>query len=393
MESDFSFFEFTPAMTCPPAIFENCPEYTPKDCKYGACGSFSDEDGCTYLKTLHLAKGFRTYFLAIIPLVLSIISIIANIIFALFSTLVLMKNGKSSKKRYAFLLSRSVSTIVAQILFYVVLISWKTGSFEYSSASIFILIGSLSFLTLTGTYLALSTLMYFAVIHPFWYRTNVTMARVVAVNVVIWILSVAFSICVGIYGATLFYPETAPISCSYKTCQQPLAIILTVVLGLCYFVTLIAYATMLIRMHLRNTRRNGHVQVLRQDSIDRNITAMNRLSFNLVSFAISKLPILIVCIVAVANLDHLKTLGNGDKSPCKTFLNGKLYFQVELLASIAAIVWLIGMISDPVINGLSDPNMVMYMKNGFHRIKSSFGVQNSKKAADDDDSDSNASDL
>ena len=80
----------------------------------------------------------------------------------------------------------------------------------------------------------------------------------------------------------------------------------------------------------------------RNSSIKRNIKAMNRLSFNLISFAFSKLTLLIVCIVALANLEHLATLGNGEKNPCKTFLNGKLYFQVELLASIAAIIWLIG---------------------------------------------------
>lgn len=100
--------------------------------------------------------------------------------------------------RYTFLLSRSVSTIVAQIMFYIVLMTWKTGGFEYSSATIFLLVGSLSFLTLTGTYLALTTLLYIAVVHPFWYRTNITTFKCVMINIVIWVISVAFSVCFGL---------------------------------------------------------------------------------------------------------------------------------------------------------------------------------------------------
>lgn len=149
-------------------------------------------------------------------------------------------------------------------------------------------------------------------------------------------------ICVGIFGATLFYPETAPITCLYESCQKPLAIVLVVVLAVCYLTVLIVYMLMFLRMHYRNRKIARQGNFTREPSIERNTKAMNRLSFNLISFAFSKLPILIVSIVAAANLQHLASLGNGEKSPCKTFMNGLLYFQVELLASIAAIIWLIG---------------------------------------------------
>lgn len=55
-------------------------------------------------------------------------------------------------------------------------------------------------------------------------------------------------------------------------------------------------------------------------------------------------------------------LGLGQKSPCKTFLNGRLFMQVELLASLAAIVWLIGMCLDPVINALADPFIYKFVR-------------------------------
>uniref|UniRef100_A0AC34FC01 G-protein coupled receptors family 1 profile domain-containing protein n=1 Tax=Panagrolaimus sp. ES5 TaxID=591445 RepID=A0AC34FC01_9BILA len=344
----FNNFNFPPEFADIPWEFQNCPNefQDPKDRKYNNCGVPFDADPCEYLKNLHLAKEFRTFFLAVIPLVLSIIAIILNLAFAIIATLVLFKYGGSSKKRYTFLLSRSISTITAQIMFYIVLMTWKTGGFEYSSATIFLLVGGLSFLTLTGTYLALSTLLYFAVVHPFWYREHITMAKCIIINVVIWVISITFSVCVGIYGATLFYPQSAPIRCEYYNCQLPLAIVITIVLAVCYFTVLVVYILMLLRMRYRNAKileenKDNNFEDNRNGSVKRNIKAMNRLSFNLISFAFSKLTLLIVCIVALANLDNLKTLGIGDKNPCKTFLNGKLYFQVELLASIAAIIWLI----------------------------------------------------
>lgn len=145
----------------------------------------------------------------------------------------------------------------------------------------------------------------------------------------------------------MFYPQSAPIRCEYYNCQLPLAIVITIVLAVCYFTVLVVYILMLLRMRYRNAKileenKDNNFEDNRNGSVKRNIKAMNRLSFNLISFAFSKLTLLIVCIVALANLDNLKTLGIGDKNPCKTFLNGKLYFQVELLASIAAIIWLIG---------------------------------------------------
>ena len=99
---------------------------------------------------------------------------------------------------------------------------------------------------------------------------------------------------------------------------------------------------------------------------------MRRLSMNMITFAVGSVPILIVCIVALANLRELSSLGEGCKSPCKTFLYSYLFIDVEMLASVAAIVWsvssfphnnaflcsrLIAMIVDPVINILADKKL------------------------------------
>uniref|UniRef100_A0A1I7WUH2 G_PROTEIN_RECEP_F1_2 domain-containing protein n=1 Tax=Heterorhabditis bacteriophora TaxID=37862 RepID=A0A1I7WUH2_HETBA len=92
--------------------------------------------------------------------------------------------------------------------------------------------------------------------------------------------------------------------------------------------------------------------------------AMNRLGMNMATFAVGSVPILIVCIVALSNLKSLSSLGEGDKSPCKTFIYSRLFVQVEILASVAAIVWLLAMILDPVINTMADYKLMETLKKG-----------------------------
>ncbi|PIO52651.1 hypothetical protein TELCIR_26041 [Teladorsagia circumcincta] len=89
---------------------------------------------------------------------------------------------------------------------------------------------------------------------------------------------------------------------------------------------------------------------------------MNRLGMNMLTFAVGSIPILIVSIVAMVNLRRLSTLGEGEKSPCKTYRSAHLFVVVELLASIAAIVWLIAMILDPIINTAADRKIMAMLR-------------------------------
>uniref|UniRef100_A0A914C5H8 G-protein coupled receptors family 1 profile domain-containing protein n=1 Tax=Acrobeloides nanus TaxID=290746 RepID=A0A914C5H8_9BILA len=367
-------FDYNQELYYVPPEFQDCPkEYRPEtDYQYLTCVVPSDEDRCELLKELHLVKDFRTYFLAVIPLILSIITSLLNIAFVILAIYVLdrRKVGRSSKKLYAFLLSRSISTIIVQLLFYVVLIVWKTGGFHYSSATIFLLVASLSYLTMTGTYLAMTSLLYMAVSRPLWYRTNVTLVKCSLVIMMIWVISIGFSVCVGLFGATLFYHNTSPIACSFQDCQKPLALAIVIILSICYISVIALYISMFTRIRWRHRRRrsmeNIHIEVVRKASEMRNEKALYKLSLNIGTFVVSKMPILVVSIVALANLEHLSSLGDDKKSPCKTYLHGSLYFQVELLASIAAIIWLIGMIADPIVNAICDPHMLkmlIHLKN------------------------------
>ncbi|KAI6239114.1 G-PROTEIN-RECEP-F1-2 domain-containing protein [Aphelenchoides fujianensis] len=328
--------------------FANCRDYRgEKDDKYVQCLANTSGDPCTLIRDLHRAKEFRTYFLAIIPFVLSVVCIVINLLFIYLAYLHVLRRRRSSKKRYTFLINRSISAVIAQILLYIVLITWKARKLQYSSAAMFLLVGGLSILIYSGTYL---------IVTPLWYKQKVTIQLCLWIIAIIWVLSVGFSIMFGLLGATLFYPESAPIHCEYYRCQFPMSI------------------------RLKNAsisdqrgQQEGNTQE-RLVTHERNVRTLNRLSMNLIAFAVSKLPLLIVATVALSNLHDLTShLGFGDKAPCKTFSNASLFYQVEILASIAAILWLLGMSVDPLISIGSDPIFMEDLKKRYKCLRMYMG--------------------
>lgn len=148
----------------------------------------------------------------------------------------------------------------------------------------------------------------------------------------------------GLYTATLFYPESAPIKCPFWHCQWPLSIAIVAILTISFIVVIAFYVILVLRIKFKNDNKLIEETEPRKRSVTttRNIRTMNRLSMNLIAFSVSKMPLIIVAIVALINLSDLKELGIGMKESCKTFHYSTLYYQVEMLASIAAILWLIG---------------------------------------------------
>lgn len=143
--------------------FKPCRDYRgPKDDKYVDCLSNISGDPCDLIENLHKAKEFRNV-MAFIPFILSVFTISLNAIFIYLVYLHVIRKGRSSKKRYTFLINRSISAIISQILLYVVLITWKFHQFNYSTATMFLLLGFLSFFIYTFTYIKISFLIYRAV--------------------------------------------------------------------------------------------------------------------------------------------------------------------------------------------------------------------------------------
>ncbi|KAK6023587.1 hypothetical protein OSTOST_10623, partial [Ostertagia ostertagi] len=206
------------------------------------------------VQELHKAKEFRVYGFTVIPIVLSLLAMILNVTYLIIQLKIYRKEEESARKRYLFLISRSLSTIMALVLLYVVIICWKLGEFAYPSAMIFLLLGGLNFLSITGTYIALTLLLYTAIVHPFFYQSSITMKHCYIFIASIWVCSTLASLCVGLWGATLFYPESAPVHCSYRGCQKPLAVIIVIGLSISYATVLGLYAMLLLRLHMRLRR-------------------------------------------------------------------------------------------------------------------------------------------
>ncbi|KJH46153.1 hypothetical protein DICVIV_07801 [Dictyocaulus viviparus] len=346
------------------------------------------------------------------PIALSVLAMALNITYLAIQLKIYQKEEESARKRYLFLISRSLSTIMALLLLYVVIICWKVNGFTYYSTMIFLLLGALNFLSITGgwcceakpqisaasplasqvyqirqssaagTYIVLTILLYTAIIHPFFYHSNTTIRHCYLLIALIWLCSSLASIAVGLWGATLFYPESAPVHCSFRGCQRPLSTLIVIGLSLSYATVLGLYASLILRLHMKlhscsitivENVKDKFNQFQSENNVERqliHIRAMNRLGMNMVTFAIGSIPILIVCIVALMNLRSLSSLGEGEKSPCKSFLNSRLFVKVEILAGTAAIVWLLAMILDPIINTVADQKIMTMLREWLQCFRS-----------------------
>uniref|UniRef100_A0A0K0DT71 G_PROTEIN_RECEP_F1_2 domain-containing protein n=1 Tax=Strongyloides stercoralis TaxID=6248 RepID=A0A0K0DT71_STRER len=353
-----------------PYQFVNCTYFEyPHDLKYKNCSISLNMTPCESLKWVHLAKNFRTYFLAIIPFFISIFAIIINL-YLFFCLINYWKKCISDKgnehvsgkkKQLIFLINKTITSIVALVTFYVVLLVWKFGSLQYSSASLFIIVGSLSFITLTGFYFATTLLLYLAIVKPVYYKTVVTTRKCYIAVGVIWVFALSFSILIGILGATLFYHDTSPISCQFSTCQDPIALSLTIFIGILYIFVILEYIIMLYKIHVY-TKTNSHLTTVIQNNSSLFLNNENIINKN---GEIKNEN----TIVATVNLYHLSAIGELTKTPCKTFHFGKIYFEVEALASSAAIIWIIGMICDPIIVLSTDKALKKEHKKYFNYLK------------------------
>lgn len=185
-----------------------------------------------------------------------------------------------------------------------------------------------------------------------------TLQRCLVSIIVIWFISCSLSIILGLYSATLFFPDSASISCSFRTCQWPLSVLMVILLMIAYFTVILSYFAMVMRIRWNNVEvEDESIEgCQRFKTTKRNIKTMNRLGLNLLVFrsvkyiniqpifSISKIPLVFVGIVALDNLSNLHELGHDNQieESCKIFYYARRFYDIEVLSSIAAIIWLSG---------------------------------------------------
>ncbi|PIO70604.1 hypothetical protein TELCIR_07536 [Teladorsagia circumcincta] len=149
-----------------PAVFRDCPDefIVGKDEKYASCNITNDDTPCYLLKELHKAKEFRVYGFTVIPIVLSVLAMILNVTYLIIQ----LRIYRKEEERRVTVVKRNFGHFKSEAIKIVQIVLDK--------------------------------------------EINETHEQV--------------ALCVGLWGATLFYPESAPVHCSYRGCQKPLAVII-----------------------------------------------------------------------------------------------------------------------------------------------------------------------
>jgi hypothetical protein len=133
---------------------------------------------------------------------------------------------------------------------------------------------------------------------------------------------------------------------------------MVILLMIAYFTVILSYFAMVMRIRWNNVEvEDESIEgCQRFKTTKRNIKTMNRLGLNLLVFrsvkyiniqpifSISKIPLVFVGIVALDNLSNLHELGHDNQieESCKIFYYARRFYDIEVLSSIAAIIWLSG---------------------------------------------------
>jgi hypothetical protein len=87
-----------------------------------------------------------------------------------------------------------MACLLALFLLLFVLLAWRFGAFNYWSLVIFMVVGVAQFLAMAGTNLALSSMLYAAVLHPLIYRSRISMGFCWALIATIWAIAIGASV-------------------------------------------------------------------------------------------------------------------------------------------------------------------------------------------------------
>ena len=156
----------------------------------------------------------------------------------------------SLRKRYVFLISRSISLVTANLYVYIFYILGKFNVADYVTFMVLITFEEANFFHIgckTGyhedlkskflaTYFGLTILLYIAITKEVFYKTRITLRFCYIYLIVSFLFFLLISVfltksrwtkdcfqfVVTLFELAPYFPDQSPVKCSYEDCQKPL---------------------------------------------------------------------------------------------------------------------------------------------------------------------------
>ncbi|CAL2036223.1 unnamed protein product [Caenorhabditis brenneri] len=255
------------------------------------------------------------------------------------------------RKHYVFVLSRSLSSILAVFCLLVLEITLFTN--ELSPSFTFYAI-SFSFYNFSMDSLLLSFIMislvtYFGVVHSSFYRNRITLKSLYFILGAIWVLSLCLAIPLSLYQAASNVP--GPIECDQKYCAKVVEWITFSFACVTLLVTVLLTGFVVISLYWY------HFKALKNGIEVPEVTSRARVRLTWTFFAL-----VIFCFIELFPVGMIIGFNQNDLKKCESFYEADQLLIQSVVSSVETFLGSIVFMADPLINIFFDKNISKTVK-------------------------------
>ncbi|CAI2348149.1 unnamed protein product [Caenorhabditis sp. 36 PRJEB53466] len=253
------------------------------------------------------------------------------------------------KKRYVFLISRALSSTMSIISIVLLPVAILATDYNFWFMAFFIIFDMLSFLSFLGGIVGTTVTIYVVVVHPTYYRRELSYHKCVILVIVFWVCSVIVAVGCGTVQAA-FMGKNSPFECDYHTCEKPVLFfaITCISVALVFSLGIQSFVIFSLFRHEKKSKERGDFS-----STTRAMTGVKRrlisgfFVFGMMAvFEITSAVMLVQCVFSVT--DEFTSL-------CDILSSSRYRLEVVIFSAILTLLWGIGLFFDPIFTIMFDP--------------------------------------
>uniref|UniRef100_A0AC35TSN8 G_PROTEIN_RECEP_F1_2 domain-containing protein n=1 Tax=Rhabditophanes sp. KR3021 TaxID=114890 RepID=A0AC35TSN8_9BILA len=316
-------------------------------------------------------------------MILSLIGFIVNLFF-IYIVYIGIKKKILPFKGYSLMFNRSITDAVVAFVTFVFVVLHKFDVVLENSPSpqgdnstnqtqhcyvleymiphgktVFTLLLTIDFWSVSGAYSALAIITYIAVRHPVYTRSNMTDRKIIFGMIIIWVIGVIYSIIVVLISSNnafnVFSSSADLIQWTVSTNDYVLSISNIGIVFLAFCAVVVSYLSIVIYLW-RHKQASGsaHLHFLK----------LGRMGLNISMFAVTCMVMAAFVALPIflkSKIDDLKHLSM--KSTCQSALSTyELSYSMTVWTTIAMIGWMARIIIDPMLNIVLDTRFMQVVK-------------------------------
>ncbi|NP_001338831.1 G-protein coupled receptors family 1 profile domain-containing protein [Caenorhabditis elegans] len=330
-------------------LFENCTHRYSFEYIYENCTNTTNQ--CGLIRNVASSIDVFHWLDVYISTTIFVISGILNFycLFIALYTYYFLDN--ETRKHYVFVLSRFLSSILVIISLLVLESTLFSESLSPTFAyyAVAFSIYDFSMDTLFFSYIMISLITYFGVVHYNFYRRHVSLRSLYIILISMWTFSLAIAIPLGLYEAAS--NSQGPIKCDLSYCGKVVEWITFSIacISLAITASLTGFAVISLHWYNYKSKTNG-VDVPK-------VTTRARIRLTWTFFAL-----IVICLIEL--LPFGLVIGN-DKSSlqgCDSFYNANELLVQSIISSVETLVGSLVFLTDPLINIFFDKNISKMVK-------------------------------